>query len=380
MQEHNNNVKKSLFEPYPMGDLLLPNKFVMASLTRIRADPQTGVPNDLMVDYYSQRASAGLILTEGSAVSNAGNSFIGCGANYTREQMEGWKRVVASVHKKGGRIYMQIWHAGRAAHPTQTGEQNISSSAIAIRGNLRKDLPHAQPRAMTPEDFETVRQQHRQSALYAKEAGFDGIELHGANGYLLDQFLRDSVNQRTDEYGGSIENRCRFPLEILDTFIEIFGAKRVGIKLSPVGRFQDMYDSDPVALYSYLLQQLDKREIGYVQLMEPAEDYASESHYGPGESQIAEVCKILRPYFKGTLMINNNLTIESAAKALEEGYADLACFGRYFISNPDLVERVQNGWPLSDWDKSTFYVGGGKGYNDYANYQEKSSERKNFSL
>ncbi len=192
--QQSNNIPKNLFEPYTLGDLVLPNRFVMASLTRIRCDPKTGIPNDLLVDYYSQRASAGLILTECSAVSNAGNNFIGCGAIYNREQMEGWKRVVDAVHKKGGRIYMQIWHAGRSAHPEQTGEQNISSSATAIRGNLRAGLPHVQPRAMTTEDLETVRQQFRQGALYAKEAGFDGIELHGANGYLIDQFLRDGVN------------------------------------------------------------------------------------------------------------------------------------------------------------------------------------------
>ena len=280
------------------------------------------------------------------------------------------EKVVDAVHKRGGRIFMQIWHAGRAAHPEQTGEQNIAPSAIRIHGNLRKNLPHAQPRAMEKEDFELVRQQFRQGALYAKEAGFDGVELHGAGGYLMDQFLRDRANQRTDEYGGSIENRCRFPLEIIDILIEVFGAGRVGMKLTPVGRFQDMMDSDPVALYTYFLGQLDKRGVSYVQFMEPHEVFADE-HLEPGHKQIAEVCKTFRPHFKGTIMINNNLTPETATKALNDGVADLASFGRYFISNPDFVERVQNGWPLNDWDVNTFYVGGVKGYVDYPLYEKQ---------
>lgn len=367
-------MQKTLFEPYTLGDLVLPNKFIMASLTRVRADPKTGIPNDLMADYYSQRASAGLILTEAAFVSNTSNSFPGSPGISNKEQMEGWKKVVDWVHKKGGRIFIQIIHGGRAAHPEQTGEQNISSSAVRIRGNLRTNLPHVQPKAMTQEDFEIVRQQFRRSALFAKEAGFDGIELHGANGYLIDQFLRDGVNQRTDEYGGSIENRSRFPLEIIDIFIEVFGAKRVGIKLSPVSRFQDMYDSNPIALYSYLLQQLDKRGISYVQLMEPRDQVSGEVFYEPGEKQISEVSKTLRPYFKGTLMINNNLTVESAANALSEGIADLAGFGRFFISNPDFVERVKNDWALNEWDSKTFYVGGEKGYLDYPVYDEKTAQ------
>ena len=362
---------KTLGQEYKLGDLTLKNKFVMASLTRVRCDPKTGVPSDLIVNYYSQRASAGLIMTECSAISHAGNSFIGCGAIYNQEQTEGWKKVNNSVHKKGGKIYIQIWHAGRAAHPSQTGEPNLAPSAIAIRGNLRTNLPHAQPKAMVEEDFETVRQQFRQGALNAKEAGFDGIELHGANGYLIDQFLRDGTNHRTDEYGGSIENRCRFPLEIIDILIEVFGAKRVGIKLSPVGRFQDMYDSNPVPLFAYFLGELDKRGVSYVQFVEPNEGFAGASHYEPGADQIAEVSKTFRPYFKGTIMINNNLTPETAAKALSEGVADLAVFGRYFISNPDFVERVENGWELSQWDASSFYVGGEKGYADYPSYQIK---------
>jgi len=360
---------ETLFQTYKLGNsLTLPNKFVMASLTRIRCDPKTGIPNDLLVEYYAQRASAGLILTECSPIAHNGNSLLGAAAIYNQDQVEGWKKVTDAVHKKGGRIYLQIWHAGRAADPNLVGGETLAPSAIAIR-SLRKNMPYAQPKEMTKEDIEKVLEQFKQGALNAKAAGFDGIEAHGANGYLIDQFLKDGVNQRTDEYGGSIENRCRFPLEVMDRLIEVFGAEKVGIKLSPVGRFQDMYDSDPVALYSYFLKELDKRGVSYVQLMEPNEGYAGEIFHEKGDKQIAEVCKTFRPHFKGTIIINNNLTPETAAKAVNEGYADLASFGKYFISNPDFVERVQNGWGYNDWDHTTFSSGGEKGYTDYPFYK-----------
>jgi len=346
----------------------------MAPLTRIRCDPKTGVPTDLVAEYYAQRASAGLIITECAPVAHNGNSFIGCGGIYTQEQVEGWKKVVKAVHDKGTKIYLQIWHAGRAAHPSQTGEPNLAPSPLAIRGNLRKNLPHAQPKEMTKDDIKTVLEQFRQGTLNAKAAGFDGIEVLGSAGYLVDQFLRDGVNQRTDEYGGSAENRCRFPLEIMDILIEVFGAKRVGIKLSPVGRFQDMYDSDPIKTYTYFLKELDKRGVSYVHLMEPDEFYADPTYYGRGSLQIEEVCKTFRPIFSGTIIINNNITPESAAKAIKEGYADLAAFARYYIANPDFVERVENNWPLAEPDPNTYYVGGVKGYTDCPRYDPCSSE------
>ena len=368
--DQKNLLKDNFFRKYQLGDLSLPNRILMAPMTRMRCDPKTGVPNDLLVEYYSQRASAGLIFTECSPISNTGNSSLGAGGIYTQEQVEGWKRVTSKVHEKGGRIYMQIWHAGRVAHPEHTGEQNISPSAIAIRGNSRKDLPHVQPKEMTKEDIKTVLEQFRQGAINAKAAGFDGLELHGAGGYLVDSFLRDSANQRTDEYGGSVENRCRFALEVMDILIEVFGAKRVGAKFSPVGRFQDIYDSDPLKTYTYLLQELDKREVSFVHLAEPR-DPPTPSHYGPGEEQIAEVARTFRPVFKGSIIMDNILSPEAAAKALDEGYVDLIGFGRYFIANPDLVERLKNGWPLNEWDFTTFYGGDAKGYTDYPLYNKQ---------
>jgi len=354
-----------LLESGKLGSLTLPNKLIMASLTRNRADPQTGVPNDLHVKYYSQRTSAGLILTECSPISNNAQSFLGAGGIYTKEQVEGWKKVTEEVHNKGGKIFLQIWHGGRSVHPDVVGEQNIGPSPIAIRGKNRTGLNHAVPKEMTREDITLVQEQFRQGALNAKSAGFDGIELHGANGYLVDQFLRDGSNHRTDEYGGSVEKRCRFCLEVIDILIEIFGAGRVGIKLSPVGRFQDMYDSDPIATFSYLLQQLDKKGIAYVQFMEPLEAFRGEFHYEEGDKQITNVCKTFRPYFKGALIMNNNLTPEIASKAIKEGYCDFVSFGRYFISNPDFVERIKNNWTFNEWDRSTFYTSGEKGYTDY---------------
>ncbi len=363
-------MSNKIFEPFQLGDILLQNRIVMASLTRTRADPETGIPNDLHVQYYSQRASAGLILTECAPISRQGDSFLGAGGIYTKEQVEGWKRVVDAVHAKGGKIFIQIWHGGRAAQPSQTGKPNLAPSAIAITDStgFGTRAPHAVPKEMTKEDIRMVLEEFRQGALNAKEAGFDGIELHGANGYLIDGFLRDGTNQRTDEYGGSAENRSRLPLEIMDALIEIFGAGRVGIKLSPVGRYQDMYDSNPIATYGYLLSELDKRGIAYVQLREPE---AAASKLDLGAKQIAEVAKTFRPYFKGTIMINENQTKESLAEAISEGYAELASYGRYFIANPDLVERLQNDWPLNEVNWKGAYGGSAAGYIDYPFYQTR---------
>jgi len=364
-----------LFKKYKLGDIVLSNRFVMASMTRCRCDPETGIPSDLHVEYYSQRASAGLIITECAPIANNAQSFMGTGGIYTQEQVQGWKRVTDAVHAKKGKIFIQIWHGGRSAHPEVVKEETLAPSAIAIRGDLRTGLPHVVPKEMTKEDIKKVLEQFRQGALNAKQAGFDGIELHGANGYLVDQFLRDGSNHRTDEYGGSVENRARFCLEAIDILIEVFGASRVGIKLSPVGRYQDMYDSNPVATYSYLLQELDKKKIVYFQLVEPGDKNTDSNQVEP-EKQMPHVSKILRPYFKGTIIINNNQTPESAAKAIKEGDADLASFARSFMGNPDFVERVKNGWSLNEPDFSTAYSGGAKGYTDIAFH--KSVEKVKF--
>jgi len=362
--------KKTLFDTYQMGDLTLPNRIAMAALTRMRCDPKTGIPNDLHVKYYSMRARGAFLLTECSAVSNQGNTFPGAAGIWNREQMEGWRKVVDAVHQKGGKIIMQIWHGGRSATTDKTGEKPLAPSAIPMRnfdkdGNLYYDPT---PTEMTLEDIEKVKEEFRQGALRAKEAGFDGLELHGANGYLVDEFIRDGTNTRTDEYGGSIENRVRFCLEVIDVLISVFGKGRVGIKLSPVGRYQDMFDSTPVETYTYLLNKLDEKGIAFVEISEPS-SYEGKSIHVAGKDQIAQVAKTFRPAFKGTLITNQNYTPETALETINNGWADLVTFGKLFIANPDLIERIENGWELNTkWDYATFYAGGEKGYIDYPLY------------
>jgi N-ethylmaleimide reductase len=349
----------------------------MAALTRLRADPKTGIPSDLHKEYYSQRAgSAGFNLTECTQVVPEGTSFLGSCGIHSEEQVQGWKNVTDAVHAKGGRIVLQIWHSGRAAHPDlHDGKQSISSSANPIREDARTakgKVPHSTPKAMEEEDFKYITHAFRKGAENAKKAGFDGLQLHCANGYLMDQFLRDSPNQRKDKYGGSIENRCRFPLEIIDQLIEVFGADRVGVKVSPLGRFQDMSDSEPIALYSYFFEELNKRKVAFVEVMEKGEGFAGPSkefHVDPETQMKGTVAENLKPFFKGIYIANNNFTYESANTAIEKGWADAVTFGRMFISNPDLVSRLQNGWPLNEPSVETFYFGGEKGYTDYPFYK-----------
>ena len=346
-----------------MGDITLSNRIGMAALTRARCDPKTGIPNDLNLKYYSQRAAAGFILTECTSISNQGNAFPGATGIWNREQVEGWKKVIDAVHEKGGKIILQIWHGGRAADPEKTGEESLAPSALPIRGFDKDGNPTAgpTPKEMTLEDIKKVQEEFRQAAIRAKEAGFDGLELHGANGYLVDQFIRESANQRTDEYGGSIENRTRFCLEVIDILIEVFGKGRVGIKLSPIGRFQDMYDSTPIETYTYLLKKLDERGIAFVEITEPA-SFEGKTNYVSGKEQIPEVAKTFRGAFKGTLITNQNHTPETALEYINNGWADVVTFGKLFIANPDLIERIKNGWELNTkWDYATFYGGSEKG-------------------
>jgi 2,4-dienoyl-CoA reductase-like NADH-dependent reductase (Old Yellow Enzyme family) len=382
LSQPNQNLEAiTLFDEIKLGDLKLRNRIVMASLTRLKCDHATGVPTDLHVQYYSQRASgASLIITESAPVSHNGQAQFGAGCIYTKEQTEGWKKVVDAVHKEDCHIFIQLWHGGRASHPLLIGEQNIGASPIAIRGVLRsKNVPHETPKEMSLEDIAKVRKEFKQAAENAKEAGFDGVEIQGANGYLIDQFLRNATNQRKDDYGGSIENRSRFCLEIIDDLIEVFGKGRVGIKLSPVGRSMDMFDDNPLELFSYLLKELDKRGIAYVQLMESGQMHSEikfkiPCHHPPGNEQIENVAKTFRPYFKGLLMTNMRHTPETALETIKAGSADLISFGRLFISNPDLPQRIKNGWPLAAFDDNTFYGGKEKGYTDYPFYSE--SEEK----
>lgn len=365
-----NKIAKTLLTPIKLGDLTLPNKAVMASMSRLRADPVIGAPNDLHVEYYAQRASAGLILSEGILISKGATGYLGAGNLYTQEHIDGWKKVTDAVHEKGGRIFAQLAHMGRASHQEYSGEQPLAPSPLRIRHTPQVGLDYEVPKEMTKDDIQKVLEEFKTAAQNAKKAGFDGVEAHGASGFLIDQFLADGTNHRTDEYGGTPENRARFPLEVIDTFISVFGKGRVGIKLSPVCRYNDWYDSDPVATYSYLLKELDKKGIAYVQILEP-ESNAYGNEHGPGNKQIQETAKTFRPYFKGLLMANFNLTPETATTFINEGVADLVSFGRHFIANPDFIERIRNQWPYNEGDASTFYGGGAKGYIDYPFYETK---------
>ncbi|CAD8148097.1 unnamed protein product [Paramecium octaurelia] len=364
-----------LFKPLKMGDVELPNRICMAALTRQRCELKDLVPTDMIVQYYGLRAEAGFILTECVPISQRSLAFPGEPGIYTKEQVEGWKKVVDNVHSKGGRIYAQVWHAGRASLSTlQDGLEIWGPSPIKIRGIHRRGLiEHEVPHEMTIDEIHEVIKQFRQAAENCKEAGFDGVELHGAHGYIIDQFLRDSSNKRTDEYGGSVENRSKLCLQVIDEFISVFGNGRVGIKISPVGRLNDQCDSDPLKLYTHLVKELEKKKIAFIEVKDdndPANLF--DFGYPSSKEQIPDLFEVFRPLFSGILLANNQYTPATAIEGIEKGRFDAVTFGRLFISNPDLVERVRNGYELNtNWDVDTFYTKGIKGYLDYPLYSQK---------
>lgn len=353
-----------LFTPFQMGALSLPNRFAMAPMTRSRADNPEHAPTDSTVKYYVQRASAGLIITEGSQVSPQAVGFINTPGIHSPEQVAGWKKVTDAVHAAGGRIYIQLWHVGRMSHPFfHNGELPVSPSAIKPEGGKTftdkgmEDVPT--PRALELSEIPGVVDQFRQAARNAKAAGFDGAEIHGANGYLLDQFLQDGSNQRTDEYGGSIENRSRFVLEVVKAVVDELGADHVGIRFSPQGS-ASIRDSDPVATFSYVTEQLNQFNLAYLHVIE-----ALPGHPMAAKEGTPAVAAQLRAIFNGPFILNGGYTQETAEKALDNDEADLIAFGVPFIANPDLVERLEQGAALNTPDPGTFYVPGDKGYIDY---------------
>lgn len=363
-----------LLTPIKVGKYDLKNRVIMAPLTRRRATDDH-VPTPIMKNYYAQRASAGMIISEATNISLQAVGYRNSPGIFTQEQVEAWKPVTAAVHEKGGLIFMQLWHVGRVSHPLlqPDGQLPVSASAIAVEGEVSTNAgrkPHVTPRALDLNEIPGVVEDYRNAAILAIEAGFDGIEVHGANGYLPNQFLHDGSNQRTDAYGGSIENRSRFMLEITQACCEAIGKDRVGIRLSPSGIFKGMYDSNPVALYEYLITELNQLQLAYLHLMEPyvalkpPEKY---SHY------LDPLTPHFRKFFNGPIITNVDYNFESGNQIIRRGHADMVAFGKPFISNPDLVERFEKGWPLTEWDKSTFYYGGEKGYTDYPEYQKKTS-------
>jgi N-ethylmaleimide reductase len=352
-----------LFQSTRIGDIEVANRIVMAPLTRSRADEAKGdIPGSAMnVDYYRQRSGAGLIISEGTQVSPVGKGYMATPGIYSDAQVEGWKPITQAVHDAGSKIIAQIWHVGRITHPDLTGGAHpvapsaIQPKVVAYTHNGKVDVPV--PHALTTAEIKDVVQQFRQAAANAKRAGFDGVEIHGANGYLVDQFIRDGANQRTDEYGGSIENRCRFALEVVDACVAEIGAGRVGIRLSPLTPFNDLADSNPQAVFGYLVEELNKRGIAFIHFIEGATGGPRDV---PGFDYAAA-----RQNFKGTYIANNGYDRQMAIDAIESGKADAIAFGRLFISNPDLVERLKLDAALNAPNPNTFYTPGPVGYTDY---------------
>ena len=351
----------TLFSPYSLGDIALNNRLVLSPMTRSRA-LEGNVANPLAATYYVQRASAGLMITEGTQVSPQGVGYIRTPGIHSPEQVAGWKHITDAVHRVGGTIFAQLWHVGRVSHPDfHNGELPVGPSALPVAGeaftnNGKVQIPT--PRALETSEIRGIVEQFRKGAENAKAAGFDGVELHGANGYLLDEFLRDGANQRTDAYGGSISNRARLPLEVTDAVIGVFGASRVGYKLSPYFPGYSMSDSNPVATFTYIAKELGKRGIGYL--------HVSEAIAGPMKVDGTErVTPLIREVFDGTLMVNGGYDATTADAAIARGEADLVAFGVPFIANPDLPLRYRKHAALNTPDAATFYGGEAKGYIDY---------------
>jgi N-ethylmaleimide reductase len=350
-----------LFEPYKLGPITLPNRLVMAPLTRNRAVAGL-VPSPLAVEYYGQRASAGLLITEASQISQQGQGYQDTPGIYSREQVAGWRKVTERVHARGGRIFIQIWHVGRISHTSLQPDNGAPVGPSAIRakgktfvGGVFTDM--SEPRALTLEEIPGIVEGFRRGAANALEAGFDGVEIHGANGYLLDQFAKDGANKRTDIYGGSIENRARLMLEVAKAVAAEAGAERTGIRISPVTPSNDISDSNPQQLFDHIVDRLNALKLVYIHVVEGATG-------GPRDIAPFDYAS-LRKRFKGAYIANNGYDLSLANKALAANEADLIAFGKLFISNPDLVERFKRGAPLNAFDKATFYGGGAKGYTDY---------------
>ncbi len=362
-----------LFEPYAIKDLELPNRVVMAPMTRNRAD-DAGVPVPMMATYYAQRATGGLLITEGAQVSPQGRGYVNTPGIYTDEHVAGWRLVTEAVHAAGGRIFLQLWHTGRISHTFFQPGGSAPLAPSAVPADTQVFTPNgfeapSPPRALELDEISGIVDQYRHGAAQAKAAGFDGVEIHAANGYLIDQFLRDGTNQRSDAYGGSIANRIRFALEVTTAVVEVWGAGRVGIRVSPRGTFNDMQDSDPQALFGALVDELNAFPLAYLHVLEPLPGHPAFIN----QEGVDPVAPELRRRYKGTLMINGGYTRETAEAALAADEADLIAFGVPYLANPDLPERLRQDAPLNPPDMDTFYGGDEKGYTDYATLAQVSS-------
>ena len=349
-----------LLEPVEVSGLELPNRIVMAPMTRRRAGPGD-VPPPLAATYYAQRASAGLIVSEAAVVSPDGASYPGSPGIFTDAQVEGWRRVTRAVRTEGGRIFCQLWHAGRVSHPDllPDGMEPVAPSAVPApdRMGAPVDEPFPVPRALEAQEVEARVEAFGAAARRAREAGFDGVEVHAANGYLVDQFLRDGTNRRADRYGGDVARRARFLLEVVDAVSRVWSPDRVGVQISPTSGLHGMRDSDPPATFGYVAERLEEKGIGYLHVHEMVDE--------GGLDADGRVTPVVRERFGGPLVVNGGYDRSLGEEVLEAGRADLVSFGRLFISNPDLPRRFEADAPLADWDSSTFYGGGTEGYTDY---------------
>ncbi|MEJ6642037.1 MAG: alkene reductase [Akkermansiaceae bacterium] len=354
----------ALFQSLQVGALQLPNRVLMAPLTRIRADADH-VPTDIMVEHYAQRASSGLLIAEATMAMEGRSAFGTEPGIYSEAQVAGWKKVTDAVHEKGGRIFLQIWHGGRACHPLlNKGREAVASSAIAISNDEvhtpQGKKPYTVPRALEDEELPAIVEGFRLAAQNARAAGFDGIEVHGANGYLLDGFLRDGANKRTGPYGGSMENRARLMLEVLDAVIEVWGSDRVGLRVSPLNSFNSSSDTDPVGLYTFLAGKLNPLNLAYLHVMRG--DVLGELE--------GEVLKPIRAAYEGLIISNMGYTAAEANQAITDGEVDAVAFGVPYLANPDLPERFAQDAPLNEPDPNTFYAPGPAGYNDYPTLEQ----------
>jgi 2,4-dienoyl-CoA reductase-like NADH-dependent reductase (Old Yellow Enzyme family) len=349
-------IMTTLFEPLRIGDLHLPNRIVMAPLTRLRAPG--AVPNRLMAQYYAQRASAGLIISEGVPVSEEAVGYPNVPGIWTAQQVDGWRQVTSAVHEAGGRIFAQLWHVGRISDPEHLqGRLPVAPSPIAATGNvalLRPRRPYVEPRALEGMEMRVIVESFGRAARYASDAGFDGVTIHGANGYLLDQFLQDGTNKRTDEYGGSVENRGRLMLEVADAVASVWGPQRVGMHLAPRSPSHSVSDSDPARTFAYVARELGRRRFGFLFIRETR---------GPGA-----LLSSLKREFDGICIANDGYDLGSATLALENGEADAVSFGRAYIANPDLLDRLRRRAPLNEVNSETIYdlvESSARGYTDY---------------
>lgn len=367
---------QQLFSPFQLGSLRLDHRIVMAPLTRLRSEQPGDVPTPLMAEYYTQRTSAGgLIISEATAISPVARGYLGAPGIYTDQQVRGWRRITEAVHGKGGRIFQQLWHVGRTSHVDVTsGLAPVAPSVVPYDCTVYTKsgwLPVSPHRALDLAEIPALVADYRRAAERAKAAGFDGVEIHAANGYLLDQFLQDGSNRRQDAYGGTAENRARLLLEVTAAAASVWSGDRVGVRLAPSGSFNSMSDSNPAETFGYVTEQLNQFGLAYLHVIEPR--IRGSNVLAEGQEPVAAM--MLRRIFDGPIIAAGGFEPDTAQAIVANGHADLVAFGRYFIANPDLPERIRLGLPLSGYDRSTFYGGDSRGYTDYPLYHHPTNTR-----